>query len=308
MELQQILVIIDPTSGDSQPSLQRAHWVAKHCNATVELLLCEYNSTLDNRYFLDRDAQHKTRDALLNNHQQWLESLAQPLRDSGITVTTEVRWGKPLYSMILQRIDESKPDLVMRDAHTHGLLQRLFFNNTCWQLIRQCPVPLWLVRDNAQWRGQRICAAVDPVHSADSTATLDHLLVKTTAYLADMFSMQAEYIHSYAPLPRTMIFDSELVAAYDDYIERSAKQHSEAFAKLMVNYPVEKANRHLLEGFPEESIPGFVDEHQVDLLVIGAISRGNLENALIGNTAERVLEAAQTDLLVIKPESYQPTP
>ncbi len=139
------------------------------------------------------------------------------------------------------------------------------------------------------------------VHSADTTAVLDHLLVKSTSALAGTLAMQADYMHSYAPLPRTMVFDTELVAAYDQYVERSAKQHREAFEKLMVNYPIEKANRHLLEGFPEESIPEFVKEHSIDLLVMGAISRGNLENALIGNTAERVLEAVQTDLLVIKP-------
>ena len=221
-----------------------------------------------------------------------------------MNVTVEVRWGKPLHSMILQRIDELKPDLVLRDATTHSLLQRLFFNNTSWQLIRQCPVPLWLVRDG-EWKGQRVCAAVDPIHSSDTTAVLDHILINATSYLAQTLGMQADYMHSYAPLPRTMIFDSELVAAYDNYVERSAKQHREAFEKLMVNYPIEKANRHLLEGFPEESIPGFVKERGIDLLVMGAISRSNLENALIGNTAERILEAAQTDLLVIKPPRPQ---
>ena len=233
------------------------------------------------------------------------EKLAQPLRDNGITVTTEARWGKPLHTMILQRISELKPDMVLRDATTHNLLQRLFFNNTSWQLIRQCPVPLWLVREG-EWKGERICAAVDPVHSADTEALLDHKLVKSTLYLAQTLDMQADYMHSYAPLPRTMVFDSELVAAYDQYAERSAKQHRDAFEKLMVNYPVEKANRHLLEGFPEEVIPSFVEERGVDLLVMGAISRSNLENALIGNTAERVLEAVQTDLLVIKPTRPQP--
>ena len=202
--------------------------------------------------------------------------------------------------MILQRIEELKPDLVLRDATTHNLLQRLFFNNTSWQLIRQCPVPLWLVREG-EWKGERICAAVDPVHSSDTTAALDHLLVQSTAYLAKTLGMQADYMHSYAPLPRTMIFDSELVAAYDQYVERSAKQHRGAFETLLANYPVDKANQHLLEGFPEESIPEFVSERNIDLLVMGAISRSNLENALIGNTAERILEAVQTDLLVIKP-------
>lgn len=300
MELNQILVVIDPTSGDSQPSLERATWVAKRSNSAVELLLCEYNSTLDGGFFFDGTAQQKARDSLLHNQTKWLEKLAQPLRDAGVNVSIEVRWGKPLHSMILKRIEELKPDLVLRDAHTHNFLQRLFLNNTSWQLIRQCPVPLWLVRDVA-WKGERICVAVDPVHSSDSSSTLDHLLVKATAFIADKLDMQADYLHSYAPIPRTMVFDSELVAAYDQYIDRSAKLHRDAFEKLMVNYPVEKANRHLIEGFPEESIPEFVKEHAVDLLVMGAVSRSNLENALIGNTAERILEAAQTDLLVIKP-------
>ena len=300
MELQQILVVIDPTSGDSQPSLERATWVAKRSNSAVELLLCEYNSALDGGFFSDGTEQQKARDTLLQNQTKWLEKLAQPLRDAGVNVSIEVRWGKPLHTMILKRVEELKPDLVLRDAHTHNFLQRLFLNNTSWQLIRQCPVPLWLVRD-VEWKGERICAAVDPIHSSDSTATLDHLLVKATAYIADKLDMQADYLHSYAPMPRTMVFDSELVAAYDQYVERSAKQHRDAFEKLMVNYPVEKANRHLIEGFPEESIPEFVKEHAVDLLVMGAVSRSNLENALIGNTAERILEAAQTDLLVIKP-------
>lgn len=300
MELQQILVVIDPTSGDSQPSLERATWVAKRSNSAVELLLCEYNSALDGGFFSSGTEQQKARDTLLKNQTKWLEKLAQPLRDAGVNVSIEVRWGKPLHTMILKRVEELKPDLVLRDAHTHNFLQRLFLNNTSWQLIRQCPVPLWLVRD-VEWKGERICAAVDPIHSSDSTATLDHLLVKATAYIADKLDMQADYLHSYAPMPRTMVFDSELVAAYDQYVERSAKQHRDAFEKLMVNYPVEKANRYLIEGFPEESIPEFVKEHAVDLLVMGAVSRSNLENALIGNTAERILEAAQTDLLVIKP-------
>lgn len=304
MELNQLLVVIDPTSNDSQPSLERAAWVAKRANSAIELLLCEYNSALDGGYFFDGPAQQKARDSFIENQTKWLNTLAQPLRDAGVNVTVEVRWGKPLHSMILQRIDELKPDLVLRDATTHSLLQRLFFNNTSWQLIRQCPVPLWLVRD-VEWKGQRVCAAVDPIHSSDTTAVLDHILINATSYLAQTLSMQADYMHSYAPLPRTMIFDSELVAAYDNYVERSAKQHREAFEKLMVNYPIEKANRHLLEGFPEESIPGFVKERGIDLLVMGAISRSNLENALIGNTAERILEAAQTDLLVIKPPRPQ---
>ena len=302
MELYSILVVIDPTSGDSQPSLDRARWVAKRSKAKLELFICDFNSALDGGYFFEGPAQQKTRDSLLERHTEWLEELAQPLREEGITVNTETRWGKPLHTMILQRVDELKPDLVIRDAHTHNLFQRLFFNNTSWQLIRKCPVALWLPR-GGEWKGERVCAAVDPVHASDSTAALDHLIVQTTGYIEQTLGMQADYIHSYAPLPRTMVFDSELVAAYDQYLERSEKQHREAFEDLLVDYSLADSQRHLLKGFPEETIPKFVEEHEIDLLVMGAVSRSNLENALIGNTAERVLEAAQTDLLVIRAQT-----
>ena len=53
MELNQLLVVIDPTSNDLQPSLERAVWVAKHANSAIELLLCEYTSALEGGYIFD---------------------------------------------------------------------------------------------------------------------------------------------------------------------------------------------------------------------------------------------------------------
>ncbi|WP_414730889.1 universal stress protein [Vibrio vulnificus] len=35
--------------------------------------------------------------------------------------------------------------------------------------------------------------------------------------------------------------------------------------------------------------------------MMGAVARGHLDNALIGQTAERVLEEVECDLLVLKP-------
>lgn len=300
MYLRQLLVIIDPTHEGPQRSLERATWVATRTRSAVELLICEYNSALDGGFFFDGPAQQKARASLLSNRKKWLEKLAQPLREQGIEVTTEARWGKPLHTMIIERAKELKPDMVFRDGYNHTFLERLFFNNTSWQLIRQCPAPLWLVGEN-EWHGQRMSAALDPVHAADKPATLDHRLIKATRYLAERLNMQADYLHSYAPLPRTMVFDTELVAAYDEYLARSEKQHTEAFESLLTQYPIEDQHKHLLAGFPEQTIPDFVNEHAVDVLVMGAISRSNIENALIGNTAERILEASSCDLLIIKP-------
>lgn len=302
MQLKQLLVIIDPTQ-TPQPALARAAWIARHSGAAIELLICEFNSTLDSGLLFDAPALDKARASLLGQRKEWLEQLAAPLRQEGLTVASEVRWGKPLHRMIIARCEELSPDLVLKTAHSHGLIRRLLLSNTCWQLIRYCPAPLWLVKPEGEWGGQRLAVALDPTHSADKPASLDHQLITVAQTLGTTLGLEAHYLHSYAPLPRTLVFDAELVADYEYYVERTGERHREAFEQLLASHAIAQPNTHLLQGFAEETLPRFVEEHAVDLLVMGAIARGHLDTALIGHTAERVLEGVDCDLLVLKPQT-----
>src|SRR5690606_6698768 len=100
----------------------------------------------------------------------------------------------------------------------------------------------------------------------------------------------------------SLLFDAQLLEDYSAYTAESAALHRGAFQQLLEPYAIPATQRHLLDGFAEETIPHFVREQRIDLLLIGAIARGQLDNALIGNTAERVLEAVDCDLLVLKPQ------
>jgi len=55
-------------------------------------------------------------------------------------------------------------------------------------------------------------------------------------------------------------------------------------------------------GDPADEIVSLAQESDVDLLVMGAVARSALGRLLIGNTAEKVLDAVDCDLLIIKPE------
>ncbi len=298
MNLHQLLVVIDPTQ-EAQPALERAAWLARNTGAALELLVCEFEPALDNSLLFDEQQTEQARTALLAHRLARLEELAAPLRAEGLSVQIEARWGKPLHRTILARIEELKPDLVFKTAHSHSLLKRLLLTNTCWQLLRHCPAPLWLVH-HGPWQGQRLCAALDPLHSADKSAHLDHRLIAAARELAGRLQLDAHYLHCYAPLPRSLVFDAELVATYDAYVERGSRQHRQAFEQLLAPYAVPASHRHLEQGYPEELIPRFVRDRQIDLLLMGVVARGHLDNALIGNSAERVLEAVECDLLVLR--------
>ena len=300
MKLQRILVVID-SQRPHQPALERAAWLARKNQAQLHLLLVEYHGALDTSPLFDSALQAKGRAAALEHAGAWLEELIVPLRAERLNLHLDVRWGKPLHKVVLAKIDELQPDLLFKSAAHDSLLRRLLLTNSCWQLIRHCPIPLWLVHHGA-WQGRRLCAALDPLHSADKPAALDHRLIRAARELSAQLGLQAHYLHSYAPLPRTLVFDAELVGDYDSYVERSAKQHREAFEELIGQYPIAQPDTHLIEGFAEEVMPRFVREQNVDLLLMGVVARGQLDTALIGHTAERVLDAVECDLLVLRPE------
>ncbi len=95
--------------------------------------------------------------------------------------------------MVLQRVGETRPDLVLKSTRKHNPLRRLLLGNSDWQLIRHCPQPLWLVHHDA-WRGQRLCAALDPLHASDKPAALDHRLIAAARQLEASLGLRADYL------------------------------------------------------------------------------------------------------------------
>ncbi|MBX9912875.1 MAG: universal stress protein [Pseudomonadaceae bacterium] len=301
MNLRQLLVVIDP-SQPQQPALQRAQWLARASGAKIELLLCEYNSALEHSFLFDQATLADGRNNLLLQLHNELESTAQVLREQGLEVSVQVRWGKLTEQVILQRISELQPDIVFKSAHHHSPIKRLLFANSSWQLLRHCPVPLWLVQ-HSNWTTPSLCAALDPLHGDDKPAALDQQLIATSQQLSRLCEMPAHYLHCYPPLPASLLFDSQLVNDYDHYNQVCAQQHQQAFTQLLTAAAVPLNQGTQLAGFAEQEIPRFVREQGIRLLLMGAISRGHLANALIGNTAERVLEAVECDVLVLKPHA-----
>lgn len=304
MNLQHIMVIIDPTSETDQPCLRRAENLARHYpNARFTLFLCDYIPALDGGLLFNNELLSDARNKLLGHREQYLDKLATGLRSQGHTVNTMAVWGKRFERHILKAIHEQQPDVVLKTGQHHSLLKRLMLSNSDWFLIRYCPVPLWLVKQ-PESELQNICASVDPLHEADQPAALDHKILQTARSLAGVTGASIKAIHCYNPLPHTLAFDTGLVVDYDGYAAQIHQHHQKAFTEFADSNGLSTDQQHLLRGYPEQSIPEFAAENGVNLLVLGAISRSRVESALIGHTAERLLDDVPCDMLIIKPDGF----
>ena len=59
------------------------------------------------------------------------------------------------------------------------------------------------------------------------------------------------------------------------------------------------------EGLPEDVIPLVADELDAELVVMGTVGRTGISAALIGNTAEHVIDSLNCDVLALKPQGYK---
>ncbi len=289
-----VLVVVELNADDEQPVLERAGWLAERYGADIELFACDYDPDIDAGYVATVwIPQPSVREQLLLRHRNKLDALAKPLRDRGLAVRVDVAWDHPFDGAIVRKVVASKPWLVAKDTRHHNLLQRTLLSNTDWHLIRDCPVPLLLVKARALHDPPRVLAAVDPMHEHDEPADLDDRIFDFAAMLARLTQGELHVLHA-AALPVGIELPPDVTA-------KVLTRHREALSTFLASHEVAPEHVHFVEGPVPEVFQDAAVEQGADFVVMGAISRRGLDRLFIGSTAERVLDRLPCDLVIVKP-------
>ncbi len=304
--LDRILSIIDPTS-DVQPALDKARFLAQRAGATLELFVCDFDPSLTGRPLFDSEKLRELRADFVDERTEFLESLADGIRAGGVPVETHVHFDNPVYRGILRRVQESSPDLVVKDTHHHSAIRRTLLSNTDWHLIRSCPAPLLLAKPREWPARPRILAAVDPDHVGDPAAELDHRILRDAAVLAGLLAGDLHAVHAFFPAALlaavtgtgALPFVAGVSAA--EVIERERARLGLVLADLASAHGIPPGRVHLEQGQAADVLQVLARSLSADVLVMGAVSRSRLQELFVGSTAERVLDRLPCDILVVKP-------
>ena len=308
MNIKRILVDMDPMS-EQQPALTRAITLAKKFDASIELFLVVYNSSLMVEWFFDNEQLEKVKLAYIKTKQRWLDTFVSKVAEAKIPVSVDVRWHKPIYEGINKKVKESNADLVIKSTHRHPTINKIFFNPNDWQLLKSCPVPLLLAKQNCSDEYSHIMAAVDPTQSHGKPEGLDKVILDTTIDLSEALSATAHVTHCYEPIGTTMWRGVEANSPglglsfdeYGDYFEQLKIFQNEQFTNILSSYNFDEENKHLESGDAVSLLPELVDKNNIDLLIMGTTYR----TGLLGSTAEKILDNIHCDILAVKPEDFE---
>ena len=299
IEWSRILAVPDPRA-DTQPALERAAVLAGAAGAHLDLMACDYEDHLAGKRFGDALEFARAREAISTASLHGLESLAAPLRQSGLSVSCHAVFAHPLHQAIIDMADALKPDLVVKDTHYHAPIMRALFSNTDWELIRLCRHSLLLVKPHEWPRPLPIMAAVDPLHDADEAAALDHAILEHAGAVSRLVDSRVHAVHSYTSVVPTAVsgYGSPAVVDVEQYRQQIGQYHRAAFEQLLSDYRVDAVR--LEEGIARNTLVEIACEIEAGLVVVGAASRSGLTRRFIGHTARHMLERLPCDLMIVK--------
>lgn len=305
-DIKKILVVIDPTA-TSQPALERVAHLPRPLKAEVMLLICDYEPHLGIGATLAPSAAAACA-SLLARHRKTLEEFAAPLRQQGLDVQVDVRWDYPLHEAILRKATDWGADLVIKDTHHHSAIRRSIFSNTDWNLIRQIPMRLLLVKPRRIGHVPCVVAAVDPTHPHDKEGSFDHQIVASAKELARLVSGQVHLLHvceTMLVLATPDILMAPIAFPMQELAAEMEKRHTAAVHVIADEHGIPRNRVYIRKGGTREVLIEATEELHADFLVMGAISRGAVERWFIGSTAESVLDKLSCDVLIVKPADLE---
>ncbi len=295
--INRIMVVIDANeeyaaSADGLPiEVRKALRLISDKDATsIKLVSVGYERYLSSDFRSIGYDYTKLRQEYIDRLTQSMEKLVTRLGQEGYEISCDVGWAHPRYELIVKMAQEFKADLLIQHCRAYGVVKHLYLTHDSWELVRHCPIPLLLVKDEDWPVNPMLMAAVDPVHSHHKPLQLDAQIITAAKTLADITGGDCHIVHAYAESARPFA-----------PVGKVKEEHEAAFNELMSEHAIDKAHQHFIDESPVDALQHYGDKIDSDLVVMGAISRSRIHEALVGSTAENVLDYLKTDILVIKP-------
>jgi universal stress protein E len=279
-ELHRILVVVDREKLP-RDDVRKAVLLARRHSAHVELFLCEAEQAyvLDHDY--DREGIARARAECVAQALAYLHELRAAAAPAEVEVSIAAECESPLFTAIVRKVKRTSPDLVIKPAAgaDAGASSRLDPND--WQLMRSCPATLMVTRGKVWQPRPQFLAAIDV--GAEETAGLPEQLLQSANTLAQASHGAVDVLYG------------------EPGNAGSARSHLERLSSLCSDRGIASEHLHVVYGPPDLSLPAFLKRYDCDVVVLGALSHHTDGAALVGTLTSRLLEAVDSDFLLVRP-------
>ncbi len=252
------------------------------------------------REFLERD-QTDPANSVEAQATQVVNSIVADAKKEGVSARGVVRFGTA-WMEIIREVLREKYDLVMVGTRDLNAPTRLLLGSTAMKLLRYCPCPVLVNKPDPDPADFNILIASD-LSDVCSTA------IDVAVALGQLIDTKIHLIHAIDSHIDRRVWHTGLTE--QQFHEHKRELHEQAEAKL--NDQLSRSDfrtldngvqAHVLDGPADILISEAIEEHGIDLLMMGTAARSGIPGFLVGNTAERLLPQVTCSVLAFKPEGF----
>jgi universal stress protein E len=304
LHVKRILVVIDPIH-DHQPALYRAVAIAKRTGARITALLTIYDFSYEMTTILSLEEREMMRQSMVSDRNTALQNyLATEFSSPEIEIEAKVIWHNRIFESVINETLENDYDVIVKSTHHHNPLKSVIFTPTDWHLMRKAPIDVLLVKEHEWPENGKIVAAVNLSNEDNGHDDLNHKITKTAREYGDMLNSNVHAVNAYPGTPVNVAIEIPEFNAQE--FNDSVKEHHQTLMQQHAKIHTLPAQCcHVREGLPEDVIPQIANQLDAELVVIGTVGRNGLSAALIGNTAEHVIDLLNCDILALKPADFK---
>ena len=300
----------------SAPSVQRAVELARINEAKLTVVDVLPSNPLGRGLQAFSEKMEKLhKQFMIERKMEMEEMLYGYLEDFAPTIT--VLSGKP-FLQIIQYVQQNSCDLVIKSAEQGKIFSSKLFGSTDLRLLRKCPCPVWIVKEDDHATSRKILAAVEleTFDDENSQDELNRQIIEIASSLAvresaELHIVNANVIIDGDSLAKKISKSFEVDATqWVEEQKRSIQTAQEDFVAAfkgylqLQNYTDLTYRFHFIEGEAEDVIVDLAKKEKMDLVIMGTVGRSDLAGFLVGNTSEAVLQQINCSVLAVKPPGF----
>lgn len=267
-QLQRIFAVIDPERF-VQPAFERAEWIAARSGAIVHLYCCLGEDGVS--------ADAPQAKFAVERASRWLRRLTAEAGEYDLKTEIEVEWDANWRERLAEAANESGANLIIKTVSRQRGLTRQLRTTGDWAVLRNAQCPVLLIDPGRPLQPGKVLAAVKLNPVQDEYSELNERVIAMSRRIAGALEAEFEVV---------TVFKGDQM-----YFDRQKFADSCGLPRNRV---------HTRDGAAHKGIATAAKELGADILVIGSANR-NLKDSgsIIGDTAERIIDAIDTDLVVI---------
>jgi len=283
----------------NREALTRAIWLAEKNSAELTIFSA-VDISVHAQEMLHDQLPHVSRnveDEALNV----MDGLVAQAKGAGVSARRELRFGTP-WEEVIRQVLRGGYDLAVVGARAHTRVGRILFGSTAMKILHNCPCPVWIAKPEEPHETWNVLVASDlsdvSLDALQMAVNLGQLLDTRTHVLHVVeHDLDAKFWRSYMQ-PEDI--ENYLRKKHND----SERQLHDHLAQTDYRTLPRGVQLHVVEGAADAKILEAIEQHQIDLLVMGTVARSGIPRLIVGNTAERLLPHVPCSVLAVKPEGF----